>query len=73
MRSTITISIPKWLKTKLDKMMRQEHVNRSDLVREALKQYLVEEDFNKLRKLGLTELKKKGISYSDEDIFREVS
>ncbi|GAG91770.1 unnamed protein product, partial [marine sediment metagenome] len=34
MRETITISIPKSIKQKLDRIVKEEHLNRSDIVRE---------------------------------------
>ena len=39
MRETIKIILPKSIKQKLDKMTEKEHLNRSDIVREALRQY----------------------------------
>jgi len=72
MRATMTISLPKWLKQKLDQITRKEHMNRSDIVREALRQYLVKQEFRRLRNLTIPEAEKRGL-YTDEDIFREVS
>jgi len=72
MRQTITISIPKSIKQKLDKLTKQEQVNRSDIVREALREYLAKQEFRRLRKILVPEAEKRGI-YTDEDVFNQVS
>jgi metal-responsive CopG/Arc/MetJ family transcriptional regulator len=72
MRETITISIPKSIKQKLDGMMKREHLNRSDIIREALRQYFIRQEFRRLRQLMVPEAEKRGI-YTDEDVFRRVS
>ena len=72
MRETITVSLPGWLRRKLDKLTKQEHLNRSDVVREALRQYLVRREFQRLRTTLIPEAEKRGI-YTDEDVFRHVS
>ena len=40
MRETITISVPEEIKAELDKLMREEGISRSDIVREPLRDYL---------------------------------
>jgi CopG family transcriptional regulator/antitoxin EndoAI len=72
MRETITVSLPEPLKKKLDKVVKAEHLNRSDVVREALKQYFAVKEFRRLRALLSAEAEKRGI-YTDEDVFRLVS
>ncbi len=72
MRETITISIPKSIKQKLDGMIKSEHLNRSDIIREALRQYFARQEFRRLRRLMVPEAEKRGI-YTDEDVFRRVS
>ena len=72
MRETITISIPKSIKQKLDGMIKSEHLNRSDIIREALRQYFARQEFRRLRQLMVPEAEKGGI-YTDEDVFRRVS
>jgi metal-responsive CopG/Arc/MetJ family transcriptional regulator len=72
MRQTITISLPKPIKQKLDKLTKLEQINRSDIVREALREYLVKQEFRRLRKMLVPEAEKRGI-YTDEDVFRKVS
>lgn len=72
MRETISISVPKVMKQKLDRIIKREHLNRSDIVREALREYFTRQEFRRLRGLLIPEAEKRGI-YTDEDVFREVS
>jgi metal-responsive CopG/Arc/MetJ family transcriptional regulator len=72
MRETITISIPKSMRRKLDRLTKQESLNRSDIVREALRQYINRQEFYRLRNLMIPEAEQKGI-YTDEDVFRKIS
>ena len=72
MRETITISLPTKVKRRLDKLTREENLNRSDVVREALRQYFARREFQRLRATLVPEAQRRGI-YTDEDIFREVS
>ena len=72
MRETITISLPSSIKKKLDKIVKSEHLNRSYVVREALRQYFAVQEFRRLRRLMAPEAEKQGV-YTDEDVFRLVS
>jgi metal-responsive CopG/Arc/MetJ family transcriptional regulator len=72
MKDTINISLPGVLKRKLDRLAKQEQLNRSDVVREALREYLARREFQRLRSALLLEAEKRGI-YTDEDVFRQVS
>jgi len=72
MRETITISIPKSIKQKLDRLVKKEHLNRSDVVREALRQYFTSQEFRRLRQLMIPEAESRGF-YTDEDVFNKVS
>ncbi len=46
--SVISVSLPKKLRKKLDEQARLEYRNRSELIREALRQYLWRKRFEKL-------------------------
>ncbi|OGQ50789.1 MAG: CopG family transcriptional regulator [Deltaproteobacteria bacterium RIFCSPLOWO2_02_FULL_53_8] len=72
MRETITISLPSELKKKLTAVVKQEHTNRSDIVREALRQYFAREEFQRLRRRMLPQAERSGI-FTDEDVFKKVS
>ena len=72
MRESVTISIPADLKKKLDRATKGGHVNRSDIVREALRQYFALQDFKAIREKAVAEAEARGI-FTDEDVFRKIS
>ncbi|MBI5235891.1 MAG: ribbon-helix-helix protein, CopG family [Deltaproteobacteria bacterium] len=72
MRQTMTISLPPALKKKLTEAVRQGHTNRSDIVREALRQYFVREEFQRLRGIMAPKAGRIGV-FTDEDVFKKVS
>ena len=72
MKDSISISLPGVLKRKLDKLTKQDQVNRSDVVRVALREYFIRREFQRLRSSLVVEAEKRGL-YTDEDIFRQVS
>lgn len=72
MRETITISLPGSLRERLDKMVETAQVNRSDVVREALRQYLQREEFQRLRREMIPHAQSQGV-YTDEDVFERIS
>ncbi|HEV2146338.1 MAG TPA: ribbon-helix-helix domain-containing protein [Longimicrobiaceae bacterium] len=72
MRESISISLPEELKAELDRFTQAEGVSRSDLVREALREYLFTRRFRRLRQELMPYAEAQGI-YTDEDVFREVS
>ena len=72
MRETVTISLPKLMKEKLDRLVKKEHLNRSDVVREALRQHFAIQEFRELRRTMVPQAEKKGI-FTDEDVFLNVS
>jgi metal-responsive CopG/Arc/MetJ family transcriptional regulator len=71
-RESVTISLPTQLKKKLDRATKRDHVNRSDIVREALRQYFTLQDFRSIRGKAVSEAEARGI-FTDEDVFKEVS
>ena len=72
MRESVTISLPTSLKKKLDEATKRGHVNRSDIVRDALRQYFSLQDFRSTRAKAIAEAEARGI-FTDEDVFKEVS
>ncbi|CAN5856375.1 hypothetical protein BH24DEI2_BH24DEI2_17810 [soil metagenome] len=72
MRESISISLPKNLKAELDRLTQSEDVSRSDVVREALREYLFVHGFRSLRQKLTPYAAAQGI-YTDEDVFNEVS
>ena len=72
MRESISISLPEDLKIELDRLTEAEGVSRSDLVREAIREYLFVRRFRALRGELMPYAEGQGI-YTDEDVFREIS
>jgi hypothetical protein len=60
------------MKKRLDSETKKEHLNRSDIVREALRQYFSKLEFQRLRKILVPQAEKSSV-YSDEDVFNLVS
>ena len=72
MRATITISVPEEIKAELDKVVRDEGISRSEIVRESLRDYLFMRRFRQLRAKMLAKAQAQGI-FTDEDVFKRVS
>jgi len=72
MRESISISLPKSIKQKLDLVSKQEHLGRSSIVQKALRQFLAVREFQRLRAIMVPKAQRKGI-YTDEDVFKKVS
>lgn len=72
MRESISISLPEALKAELDRFTQAEGISRSDLVREAVREYLFTRRFRALRQELMPYAEAQGI-YTDEDVFRELS
>jgi len=72
MREAVTISLSKELKERLDKLANSEKINRSEIVKEALKRYLAVNEFQKIRRQMIPKAESRGI-FSDEDIYKIVS
>jgi metal-responsive CopG/Arc/MetJ family transcriptional regulator len=72
MRETITISVPEEIKAEVDRIVREEGISRSDLVRESLRDYLFLRSFRKLRGRLMAKALAKGI-VTEQDVFDRVS
>jgi metal-responsive CopG/Arc/MetJ family transcriptional regulator len=71
-RESISISLPAELKAELDRFTEAEGVSRSDLFREALREYLFVRRFRALRRELMPYAEAQGL-YTDEDVFRAFS
>jgi len=56
----------------LDRFSKREHLDRSNIVQQALRQFLAREEFRSIRRLMVPKAQSKGI-YTDEDVFKKVS
>ena len=71
MRESVSISLPEDLKAELDEVVRVEGVSRSDVVREAVREYLFIKRFRALRRELIPYAEAAGV-FTDEDVFRAV-
>jgi metal-responsive CopG/Arc/MetJ family transcriptional regulator len=72
MRETVSISLSQEIKAALDEVVDEEGVSRSDLVRQAIQDFLFVRRFRRLRQELIPYAESQGI-YSDEDVFKRVS
>ncbi len=72
MRETISISLSEEIKSELDEAVQAEGLTRSDVVRQALRDYLFLRKFRALRAEMMTDAQSQGI-FTDEDVFKIVS
>ena len=71
-QQTITVRLPKTTKNKLDSFTKKERLNRSDVVREALRKYFAVQEFRRLRNIMVPQAEAQGF-FTDEDVFKQVS
>jgi metal-responsive CopG/Arc/MetJ family transcriptional regulator len=71
MRETITISLPASLRRSLDRAVKEDQLNRSDVIREALRRFFAIREFRRLRGVMVSLAEKRGL-YKDEDVFRRL-
>ena len=72
MRETVSISLPEDIKKALDTAVSEEGVSRSDLVRQALSDYLFVRRFRRLRQDLMPHAQDQGI-HTDDDVFARIS
>lgn len=72
MRETVNISLPPSTKRELDQFTKKQSLNRSNVLKEAIRQYLIREQFRQLRMSMLLQAQQRGI-YTDQEVFRKVS
>ena len=73
MRNVVAISIPDRLLKQLTTEAKEENTSRSEIIRKSLKQYFFVRDFTELRNRAMSELAKRGISLTEEEIFEKIS
>jgi len=72
MRESISVSLPESVKAELDRFTQAEGISRSDLIRQALQEYLLVRKFRTLRSRMMLQAQGRGI-YTDEDVFERIS
>ena len=72
MRVVISVSFPEEMAVELERSAKKSGRSKSELIKEALRAYLWEERFKKIRKTVTVKAKSKGI-VTDEDVFERIS
>jgi len=72
MRTVLSVSLPEKIASELDEYSQQTGRNKSDVMKEALTNYLWEERFKKTKKSLIKKAKKAGI-VTENDVFKSVS
>jgi metal-responsive CopG/Arc/MetJ family transcriptional regulator len=72
MKSVVSVSLPDDMAFELEKVANQSGQSKSGIIKEALKIYLWETRFTKLRKTLKPKAKAKGL-LTDKDVFKVVS
>ena len=72
MSSTLTITLPGKMSTRLNQLAKRENLKKADIVRSALNRYIARQEFWTIREALVPEARKKGI-YTDEDVFKLIS
>ena len=72
MQETITITLPPEIRLTLDDVTRQESLSPSELIKEAIKEYLFFRRFRLLREQMVSKAQAQGI-YTDQDVFDRMN
>jgi metal-responsive CopG/Arc/MetJ family transcriptional regulator len=70
--SSISVNLPSKMKAQLDKWSKKEQQKKSEIIRDALRQYFTHKEFDGLRAKMVPRAQKMGI-FTDEDVFKLVS
>lgn len=73
MREVISLSLPRKSLQKLRRIAKKKDFTVSELLRDALRKYLIFEEFSSIRRNLLLKVERTGKIYTDEDIFKIVS
>jgi metal-responsive CopG/Arc/MetJ family transcriptional regulator len=69
---SITIPMPRQIKSRLDKISKKDHQNTGEIVLDAIRKYIFRRDVDELRERMIPRAQKMGV-YTDEDVFKLVS
>ena len=73
MRNIVSISLPENLLKKVRRESKKENITSSELIRKTLNGYFFITEFRQIQQKALSEVKKKGLKLTDEEIFKRVS
>mgnify|MGYP001578369758 CR=1 FL=1 len=72
MRSIVTFSLPPTLTKQMNQLAVRYKTNRSQIIQQAINDFLTRHEFNQLRQRLMKKAKGKSI-FTDEDVFQRVS
>lgn len=72
MRQALSVSLPEGLTRALNRVTKETHLTRSEVVKLALQDFLWNQELEALRRRLVPLARRKGI-FTDEDVFRIVS
>lgn len=72
MRRSVTISLPDELGERLDAFSRNNDLTRSEVIKEALRRYFAQVEFQRLRSRMVPGAEEQGV-FTDQDVFDIVS
>ena len=73
MRHSVSISLPDGIFKQLKSYCRKEDANWSEITRRALREFFFHQEFSQVRAKFQLEARKKGLHFTEEDIFKHVS
>lgn len=73
MRHSVSISLPEGIFKEVRAYCKKEGASASEVVRQALRTYFFRRDFARARRLAMLEAAKRGITITEEEIFKQVS
>ncbi|MBU4342760.1 MAG: ribbon-helix-helix protein, CopG family [Candidatus Omnitrophica bacterium] len=73
MRHSLSISLPEGMYKQLKTECKKENANGSEVVRQALRVYFFRRDFARARQKAMIEAEKRGISLTEEEVFKKIS
>lgn len=72
MRKVLSVSLPKEMANRLNRITQQGEMTRSEVVKRALREFLFRYELEEIREKLVPKARAKGI-FIDEDVFRMVS
>lgn len=73
MRHSVSISLPDGIYKQLKTECKKEDASSSETVRQSLRTYFFRKELDKIRRIARIEAEKRGIEFTEEEIFKRVS
>ena len=72
MRQNVTVSLPEKISSDLRKIAKDEGLSKSQIIRDALQDYIFIKKFRELRSKMVAKAQLQGV-FTDEDVFEKIS